>query len=211
MGMDSIVYRYKDGLYVNFTNQCPTACAFCIKFSWKMRYRSYDLRLSRGEPAVFDVLAAAEKAYAEQPFSELVFCGYGESTYRLADMIEACRRIREKLPAVRRRLNTVGLGNLVCGRPIASELRGSLEAVCVSLNTADPAQWVEIMRPKPEFLERGFSSVKDFIRECAAQVTETAATAVERPDVDLKACGRLAESLGARFRLRPHLDGYEEK
>ncbi len=211
MSAESIVYRYGEGLYVNFTNLCPTACAFCIKFSWKMRYRGYDLRLNRKEPPVDAVLAAAEKAYSEKPFSELVFCGYGESTYRLEDMLKACERVREKLPGVRRRLNTVGLGNLICGRSIASELRGGLDAVCVSLNTADPAQWAEIMRPKPEFVEAGFSAVKDFIRECAARITETVATAVERPDVDTKACGRLAQSLGARFRLRPHLDGYEEK
>lgn len=205
----TLAYRYHDGLYVNLTNRCPTACRFCIKFGWKMKYRGYDLKLGAGEPSTARILEAVAEAARERPFSELVFCGYGESTYRLADMLSLCAEFARSYPGARRRLNTVGLGNLINRRSIAGDLAGGLDAVSVSLNASDPAQWVELMRPLPEFAELGFESVKEFIRECAAAVPDTTVTAVEQPGVDLAALKRLAESLGARWRERPYLDEYE--
>lgn len=205
----TLVYRYQDGLYVNFTNRCPTACRFCIKFGWKMKYRGYDLKLGAGEPSPAQVLEAVAAAAAERPFSEIVFCGYGESTYRLGEMLSLCREFARSYPSARRRLNTVGLGNLINRRSISKELAGGLDAVSVSLNTSDPKQWAEMMCPLPEFAERGFESVTEFIRECAAAVPDTTVTAVEQPGVDVGTLKRLAESLGARWRERPYLDEYE--
>ena len=207
----AVVYRYQDGLYVNLTNRCPTACGFCIKFTWKMRYRGYDLRLDNQEPTVDEVLDAVEAAGRERAFREIVFCGYGESTYRLEDMLAVCDALAQRHPGARRRLNTIGLGDLINGRSIARELAGRLDAVSVSLNTADPAQWIDIHRPLPEFRETGFAAVQEFLRECARRVADTTATAVDRPGVDVAGCRRLAESLGARWRERPHLDAYESK
>ena len=207
----ALVYRYHDGLYVNFTNRCPTACRFCIKFKWKMRYRSYDLKLNGHEPSTAEVLAAIDSAGRERAFDEIVFCGYGESTYRLADMLAVCEELKRRYPHARRRLNTIGLGNLINGRSIAAELARGLDSVSVSLNTADPRQWVEMHNPLEPFAKDGFESVKQFIRECAAVIGDTAVTAVQREGVDLDACRRLAESLGACWRERPYLDDYEAK
>lgn len=211
MSDGSFVYRYRRGLYLNITNRCPSACAFCIKSSWGMRFRGRDLRLNGREPSPAEVSAAAQKSYGELPFKEIVFCGYGEATYRLADMLAICGEVRERLPEVRRRLNTVGLGDMICGRPIAAELAGSLEGIRISLNTADERQWAEIMRPLPEFRERGFQSVTGFIRACASRIPDTAATAVELPGVDISACRSLARSLGVRLITRPYLEGYEDR
>lgn len=205
----TLAYRYKDGLYINLTNKCPTACRFCIKFTWKMRYRGYDLKLGGQEPTVEQALAAIDEAQRERPFNEIVFCGYGESTYRLADMLAICEEVRKRYPKARRRLNTIGLGDLINGRPISPELAGRLDSVSVSLNTADPEQWIQIHNPSKRFAARGFKAVQRFIRECAAAVPDTTATAVEQPGIDIPACRRLAESLGARWRERPHLDDYE--
>jgi TatD DNase family protein len=205
-----IVYRYKDALYANLTNRCPTACVFCIKNSWGMRFRGSDLRLGGREPEGTELAAEAEKSFREKVFSEFVFCGYGEPTYRLGALVEASRLARRRLAGVALRLNTVGLGDLVCGRPIASELQEALDEVRVSLNTADPAQWTRLMRPKPEFAAAGFQAVLSFTRECASRIPTTV-TALERPDVDLAACRRLARSLGARFLERPYLAAYEDR
>ena len=205
----ALVYRYRDGLYVNLTNRCPTACRFCVKFSWKMRYRGYDLKLGGREPSAARVVAAIDEAVRARPAKEVVFCGYGESTYRLDDMLAVCEEVRRRHPGMRLRLNTIGLGNLIHGRSIARDLARGLDSVSVSLNTADPRQWLDLHNPLPAFAEKGFESVKEFIRDCAAAIPETVVTAVERPGVDLAACRRLAESLGARLRARPYLDGYE--
>lgn len=202
----SIVYAYKDGLYVNLTSHCPTACKFCIKFSWEYMYRGHNLKLP-ANPSVQDGLDAAGDV---SRYREAVFCGYGESTYRLKEMRALADIFREKgIPRVR--LNTIGLGNLINGRDITPDLGRFLDAVSVSLNTVDPEQYVEMHRPLPEFRGRAFESVKEFIRECAKHVPETVVTAVEMPGVDSAAVRRVAESLGARFRLRPYLDDYEER
>lgn len=201
----SLVYTYQGGLYVNLTSRCPTACRFCIKFSWDYQYRGHNLKLP-GEPSVKDILEAAGDVSRHR---EVIFCGYGESTYRLAEMRELAGAFRSR-GAKRLRLNTVGLGNLINGRNIAPDLAEFLDAVSISLNTADPAQYAEMMRPLPEFRERALPSVLEFIRECAKHVPDTTVTAVQMPGVDPEGVRRAAEAAGAKFRLRPHLDDYEE-
>jgi len=202
----SLVYPYKEALYVNLTSRCPTACKFCIKFSWDYRFRGYNLKLP-AEPSVQDILRAAGDV---SRYREIVFCGYGESTYRLSEMKELADHFRAK-GVSRLRLNTIGLGSLIHGRDIAPDLGRFLDTVSISLNTADPAQYVEIHRPLPEFRERAFRAVQEFIRQCARHVPETVVTAVETPGIDIGAVRRLAESLGASFRSRPYLDEYEDR
>lgn len=206
-----IVYRYKSGLYVNLTNRCPTACAFCVKHAWKMDYRGSDLDLRGAEPSPAEVLALAKAEWASAPFEELVFCGYGEPTMRLEALLACARMIRngraEPLPrALRVRVNTNGLANAVWGRNVVPEMKGLIDSVHVSLNTSDPAQWRALMRPLEPWAATGFEKVKEFIREASLLLPETVATAVEGPELDSAAFGELAAKLGAEVRLRPRLE-----
>lgn len=201
----ALAYRFRGGLYLNLTNRCPTACSFCVKRAWNWSYRGRDLRLGRQEPSAGRVWEAVEREAARGPFRELVFCGYGESTYRLPQMIELAGAARRRFSTVRLRLNTIGLGNLIWGRDITGELAASLDAAAVSLNTADPDQWLELHAPLPAFRAGGFAGVLEFIRLCAASGLETTVTAVAQPGVDLKAVRRLSRGLRASFRARPFL------
>ena len=208
----SIVYRYQKGLYVNLTNRCPTACVFCVKNAWKMDYRGSDLNLRGGEPAPADVIALAREQWAAQPFEELVFCGYGEPTMRLEALLACARMVRngraEPIPRnIRIRVNTNGLANAVWGRNVVPEMKGLIDSVHVSLNTADPLQWAAIMRPMDPWKAAGFEKVKEFIREASLLLPEAYATAVEQEGVDLQKFRELAASLGAEPRVRPRLDG----
>jgi TatD DNase family protein len=196
------VYEYEGGLYVNLTSRCPTACAFCVKFSWDYMYRGTNLKLVE-DPSVAEILTATPVDLS--PYREVVFCGYGESTYRIAEMKELTVAFRQR-GAKRVRLNTVGLGNLINGRNIAPELGSFLDAVSISLNTVDPEQYAKIMRPRPEFREGALASVKEFIRECVRYVPETVVTGVELPGVDLAGVREVAEAAGAPFRSRPLLE-----
>jgi len=198
----TIAYPFKKGLYLNVTNRCPTACRFCIKRLLKWRFERWNFRLAAGEPTVAQVLAACAQEAGRRSFSEIVFCGYGESTYRLPDLPELCRGLRRQHPGASLRLNTVGLGSLIWGRDIAPELAGLLDAVAVSLNTADPEQWLAIHAPIPALRARSYESVLGFIRGCVAARLKTAVTAVKLPGTDLAAVRRLAASLGAYFRAR---------
>ena len=201
----TVAYPFKTGIYLNVTNRCPTACRFCIKRLLKWRFERWNFRLSGGEPTVAQILAACAEVAGRRSFSEIVFCGYGESTYRLPDLPELCGALRQQHPSARLRLNTVGLGSLIWGRDITPELARLLDMVCVSLNTADPDQWKNLLAPLKPFREEGFAAAQDFVRGCVAGGLKTTVTAVQLPGVDLAAVRRLAAALGASFRARAAL------
>jgi TatD family-associated radical SAM protein len=203
----AVVYRHGTGLYVNVTNRCPTACVFCIKHKWKMEYRGSNLNLGGAEPDADTLLELIRAEWTRTPFEELVFCGYGEPTMRLDILLAVAGAVKSGLlspvpPGLRVRLNTNGLGGLVNGKDITRELKGLVDAVHVSLNTADPGQWLAMMRPAPEYAQKGFESVLDFIRSAAGSIPETVVTAVRNKDVDLEKFSALAGKLGAGHRLR---------
>lgn len=207
----TVVYRYKNGLYVNLTNRCPTACVFCVKNAWKMDYRGSDLNLGGAEPSPAEVIALAKAQWAEAPFEEFVFCGYGEPTMRFEAMLTCARLIKngraEPLPrTLKVRLNTNGLANAVLGRNVVPEMKGLIDSVHVSLNTADPAQWLALMRPMEPWAATGFEKVKEFIREASMLLPEAYATAVESEGIDTEKFKTLAAQLGAEPRLRPRLE-----
>lgn len=207
----AIVYRYGQGAYINLTNRCPTACSFCIKRRWEMDYRGSNLDLGGAEPSPEDIAGALSREYAAAPFREMVFCGYGEPAMRFEELKEVCRLLRAGAVAgvprdLRVRLNTNGLANLVTGRDAAPELAGLVDSVHVSLNTPDPAAWLEMMRPAARYAEKGFDSVLAFIRSSAGIMKETVATAVEKPGLDRERFAALARELGAEPRFRPMLE-----
>jgi TatD DNase family protein len=202
----ALAYQYQDALYLNITSRCPTACEFCIKFTWDYQYRGYPLLLKQ-EPSITEILAAVD---SPSGYSEIVFCGYGESTYRLDAMKKIAAELRKR-GAKKIRLNTIGLGSLIHKRNIAPDLAQFLDAISISLNTSDPQEWVKIHRPLPEFKDKGYEAVLDFIRECAKLIPQTYVTAIERPGANLKDFEPLVQQLGAKVRWRPYLDEYEAK
>ena len=212
----SIVYRYKNALYVNLTNSCPTACVFCVKNTWKMDYRGSDLNLQGNEPSPAEVIALAKAEWAAAPFEEFVFCGYGEPTMRFEALLTCARLIKtgraEPLPCTLKiRLNTNGLANAVLGRNVVPEMKGLIDSVHVSLNTADPEQWLSLMRPMAPWAPTGFEKVKEFIREASLLLPEAFATAVEDKGIDLEKFKALAGRLGAEPRFRPKLEEGENR
>lgn len=203
----AICYPYQNRLYINATSRCPSACSFCIKFSWDYQFRGHDLQLS-GDPTVDQVIAALPADLSA--FHEVIYCGYGESTYRLADMPAMSAAFRAR-GAKRIRLNTIGLGNAIHKRDIAADLKPVVDAVSISMNTMDPVKYVELVRPIPEIRATAFESAKAFARSCAKMIPDTTLTSVDRPDFDPTGVERFAAEIGAKFRLRPYLDDYEEE
>lgn len=199
-----MLYEIDDRLYLALTNRCPTACAFCPKGPSEMTFRGVDLRVAR-EPSAQEVIAAVEDRLELGGINEVVFCGYGECTYRLDAVSTIGLYLRLHRRAVRVRLNTIGLGSLIWGRDIARLLSLCVDEVSVSLNTSRPAQWDDLHRPRPEYRGLGFAASTVFISRCVEVGLKTTVTAVELPEVDLPAVRRLAESLGAGFRARPRL------
>ena len=203
----SIFYVYKNALYVNVTSRCPCACRFCIKFSWDYKFRGYDLKLA-DDPSIERVLSEIPADLKE--FDEVVYCGYGEATYRLSDMPVFSSAFRKR-GARRIRLNTIGLGNLIHGRDIVPELRPYVDAVSVSLNTLDPQKYIELVRPLPEYREKALESAKAFCRSCVKHIPETTLTTLDHPDFNAKAVEEFAVSIKAKFNLRAYLSEHEER
>lgn len=204
------VYAFGENLYLNLTMLCPTECAFCVKGPGDRNFRGVNLTLDH-PPEIEETWKALLEQTALRPYNEFVFCGYGESTYRIDAMTELGERMNRRFPGSRRRLNTIGLGSAIWGRDIVPELAKALDAVSISLNTADPAQWLKLHRPRPEFRLNGFTAVVDFTRRCVKAGLDTTITAVELPGVDLKAVGVLSAKLGAAFRPRPMLNAADLK
>ena len=216
ISMPALIYRYKTGLYVNLTNRCPTACVFCIKSKWKMVYHGNDLDLGGAEPDAGAFTGLIRKAWLQKPFEELVFCGYGEPTMRLETLIRTAGSVKtgelDPVPDdLRVRLNTNGLGSLINGYDIVPGLKGLIDSVHVSLNTSDPVQWLALMRPGPEYAQKGFEGALSFVRASARVLPETVATAINGIGADLEKFKALAGELGAKIRIRPGLYVKEEK
>jgi len=193
-GGGSIAYRIRNSLYLNITNRCSNRCSFCVRYRSDF-VKGHNLSLSR-EPATADIKAAIGDP---ADYDEVVFCGYGEPTMRLDIVKEVAAWVREKGGRVR--LNTNGHGSLINGRNIVPELSGLLDEVSVSLDAQDAETYERLCSPE---LPGSFDAVLDFIRASAAALPTVKATVVDMEGVDIEACRRLAESLGAELRIRDY-------
>ena len=126
---------------------------------------------------------------------------------RLAVLLEVASVLKEdmalgKYPKTPIRLNTLGLGNLVYGRDITGDLAKVLDSVSISINSPSKEQWLEVVRPQPQYRERGYESVLEFIRLLALKMQDVTVTIVDRLGIDVEETEKLARSLGAKFRVR---------
>ena len=203
--MKQIVYRFKNALYINLTNRCPNTCVFCIKTKFAMRFDKYDLNLHGQEPSSNEVITALQQEMQKEPVKEIVFCGYGEPTMRLNVLLETAQKIKQLYPSIKLRLNTVGLGSLVNGRDISSELAKNIDEISISLNSPDAQEWLKIVRPKAQYAAQGYQAMLAFVRACAPKVN-TVVSIVDKQNIDIEKTKKLAQSLGAKLRVREFID-----
>lgn len=191
-----IAYRIRDSLYLNITNRCTNTCVFCAKFR-DFAVKGHQLKLDR-EPTADQIKRAIGDP---KDYTEVVFCGYGESLLRLEVIKEIASWLKRQ--GVRVRINTDGQANLVYGRNILPELAGIVDAISISLNAADAATYQKICQSR--FGAAGYAAVKDFIREAKKHIPSVTASVVALPEVDVEACRRIAEQeLQVNFRVRPY-------
>ncbi|MGN0847146.1 MAG: TatD family nuclease-associated radical SAM protein [Kiritimatiellia bacterium] len=196
-----IVYPIKNGLYVNLTNRCPCACEFCLRKNGPGVQGSDSLWLER-EPTVAEAIAALDAANPAR-YGEVVFCGYGEPTERLEDLLAIARHIRATAPATKIRVNTNGLADLIHGRPTAAEFRGLVDVVSISLNTPDADEYARICHPR--FGSGSHAALLGFAKACVSVVPSVVLTVVGEPVTSLAnqaRCRAIAESIGATLRVR---------
>ncbi len=194
-----ILYKVHNNLYVNLTNKCPCSCVFCLRQNTDRVGESDSLWLER-EPTAEEVIAA----FAERDmraYDEVVFCGFGEPTEALPVLLPVADYVKETY-AMPVRLNTNGLGNLIWERDITPEFEGRIDTVSISLNTPNPARYLELTRSR--FGEGSFEAVLDFAERCARHVGKVVMTTVETTITreEEAACRQICEERGIAYRIR---------
>jgi len=192
---DVLVYAIRDRLYVNLTNRCTARCVFCRRESSPVA-SGYDLRLEREHTAAEYIEAIGDPG----AYEEIIFCGFGEPTLRLAELAEIGKALKAR--GCRVRMNTNGHGNLIHGRDIVPDLVPFLDEVSVSIDAGDADTYDKIVRP--DFGESSFRGVLDFVRACKGRISQVTLTAVDLPNLDLEPVERLARELGVGFRSREY-------
>ena len=192
-----IVYEIRRSLYVNLTNRCSDNCCFCRRTAPPVGYVAGHYLLLKSEPDVRRVLEAVDSA---SDFDEVVFCGLGEPTIRLKELLEIARQLKGKGHSIR--LNTNGQCSLINKTDVPSKLVGVVDRVLVSLNAHDAETYVRICRPDAG--EKAYDAVLDFIRGCRKAGIPVTVSAVDLPEVNIDACRKLASEMGAEFHLREY-------
>ena len=195
----SIVYDYFGGLYINITNRCPNACEFCIR-NFTDSLGDADSLVLKEDPTIDEVKKELE-SWDVRRYDEVVFCGYGEPTERLPELLELARHIKAKYGR-QIRLNTNGLADLIWGRPTAPDLKGVIDAVSISLNEADAQKYLDLCHPRfglqsYDAIIKYIEDVKNYVPYVAVSVVTHAISADS-----LQRCREKAEELGVVFKMR---------
>ena len=198
---DTYLYTLDGNLYVNLTNKCSNGCDFCVRNERSSYYGNY-LWLRNGDPTVEKVIAAANGFGDLTRFKEVVFCGFGEPTYKVAEMVALCDFFHSK--GLKTRLNTNGQGNLINKRDIVPDLKGKIDFVNVSLNASCVEKYQPICRS--QFGEAGFAGMIEFAKLCRKEGVDCRFSIVDCiGEEEVEACKRLAESVRVPLYVRKYI------
>ena len=195
----TITYTIGRGLYLNITNRCSNNCAFCIRNNGDEVSGSGSLWLER-EPSRDEILDDILK-YDLTDFDEIVFCGYGEPTERLGDLIWVAKKIKENTN-IKIRVNTNGHASLINGYDVTPLFEGAVDVVSISLNTPNADEYIKICRP--EFGQDGYYGMLDFAGKVQNYVADVYLSVVKGTihDDEILLCQQIADDLGVKLRVR---------
>ncbi|MCC3868388.1 TIGR04100 family radical SAM protein [Terrisporobacter mayombei] len=194
----TILYDYKESLYVNITNQCPCSCVFCIRKETDHVGNSDSLWLNH-EPTVEEVKEEFKKFNLEK-YDEIVFCGYGEPLVRINEVIEIAKYIRS-ISDLKIRINTNGLSDLIHNKKTAMLLKDNIDSVSISLNAPNKTKYNEVTRPK--FGEKSFDALLDFAADCKEYFEEVNFSVVDEiSSEEIEEARKLADKMNIVLRVR---------
>lgn len=198
-----ILYEVYDNLYVNLTNRCPCSCTFCLRQTRDEMNHSGSLWLER-EPSVEEVKAEFDK-FDMQKYKEVVFCGFGEPTERLEDLLEIAAFVKDKFNKPIR-INTNGLSDLIWQKDTAPMYKGLVDTVSISLNTPNKERYYELTRSK--FGIDSFDAMLNFAGNVSKYVPHVVLSTVATTltEEEEKQCAQICKKLGVTYRIRPWED-----
>lgn len=205
---DNLVYLLGGKIYINLTNKCTNECVFCIR-SLKDNVCGANLWLKNDSVTAEEVINQINVIKKDE--KEIIFCGYGEPTLKLDVLKSVAKYIKENFNGIKVRLNTNGHANVIHKRNIIPGLVGLIDEISISLNAPTEELYKELAQPNL-VCENVLDEVKDFIKKSVEAGIDTTASVVEgykNYDINVKECEKIAQNLGAKFRVREWLDsGY---
>jgi TatD family-associated radical SAM protein len=156
------------------------------------------------EPSVEEVKAEFAK-FDIAKYGEIVFCGFGEPTERLSDVLEVCRFIKENYGKTIR-INTNGLSDLVNEKDTAPMFEGLIDIVSISLNTPNKERYLELTRSK--FGIQSFDAMLNFAKNVKHYVKQVVLSTVATTltEEEEKECAEICKKIGVTYRIRPWED-----
>lgn len=197
----TITYTVGSGLYINLTNRCSNNCDFCVRLEHSSVGDADSLWLER-EPSreeVWDELLGSDIS----AFDEIVFCGFGEPTERLDDLLWISGKIKETWPDMPVRVNTNGHASLIAGEDVTGRIAGLVGCLSVSLNYASPEEYLE--HCKPEFGIKSHSALLDFAQKAQSHGIKVILSVVNGT-TDIASAKECAAKAGLPLRIREYID-----
>ena len=209
-----LVYLLDGKIYINLTNKCTNDCIFCLRKD-KDDVVGQTLWLENENSTAEDVIEQFEVKRNElltsnhSQSSEVIFCGYGEPMLKFDVLKQTAQYIKNKYPETKIRVNTNGHANFVYKKNIVPECKGLIDEFSVSLNGSTKQEYNELSQPK---FDEAYEEVKKFIKACSDENISVVASVVEGykgRHLDLEKCQKIANDLGAKFRVREWIkNGY---
>ncbi|HRF36569.1 MAG TPA: TatD family nuclease-associated radical SAM protein [Clostridia bacterium] len=197
--MDTITYQIGNGVYINLTNKCSNDCVFCER-NRISGVEGYYLWL-KNEPTA-EMVIENLKTYDLKDFDEVIFCGFGEPTYKwnvIKDVAVYAHSIGKST-----RLNTNGQGNLINGYDITQEIANYIDKVNVSLNNGNSKRYNEDNRSI--FGEVAFQEIQNFAKKCIEKGVHTTFSVVDCiSKEEIEGARQIALAIGANFRVREEI------
>lgn len=195
--MADILYTYKNQVYANITNRCDCSCVFCIR-THKDSLGEADNLWFKKEPTLEEIKTAMDK-FDFTGYKELVYCGYGEPTCALDNLLASAAYAKEKYN-VKVRLNTNGLANLYHRRNVVPDLAKVVDSVSISLNAPTAEKYQKVTRPQ---FENAFSAMLEFASLAQETFVHTQLSIVDvLPIEEVKACQKIADDRGIYLKIR---------
>ena len=169
-------------------------------------YYGYSLWLQKEDPTAEKVVSAIKQQGNPDSYQEIVFCGFGEPTYRMETMLavaEFAHSIGKKT-----RLNTNGQGCLINKRDIVPELKGKIDFVSVSLNAPDAESYKKICRS--QYGEDGYTAMIEFAKAVKRSGIDCRFSVVDYiGEEGVSACKTVSEKAGVPLYIRSYITDSE--
>jgi len=201
MAGNNIAYRYSpnpDTVYLNITNRCSNNCCFCVR-NFSSVLSGYNLWLQK-EPTANEIWSSFQKERKSSDW-ETVWCGFGEPTIRLNELLTITQKIKKYYPHTYIRLNTDGLAQVRNPeRNVAQELGAAgVDSISISLNAENQEKYDLLCNPA---IPGSYRSLLKFAENCKGHIPEVRLTVVHISGINLRACEKIAKELGCSFKIR---------